>query len=95
MTADGLQVARTALSWRRTVASAIACGALLVHHAVADSHGWTAAAFLLAAGAGPLGVSAAALVRHRRDMASLRLVVLVSAAVTISIVLAFFALLSA
>ncbi|WP_418060645.1 DUF202 domain-containing protein [Pimelobacter simplex] len=74
MSADGLQATRTTLSWRRTVASAAACGGLLVHQALTTASGRDAAALLLAGGLGPLALGVASAHRARRQQASPRLV---------------------
>lgn len=84
---DGLQATRTALSWRRTVASATACSALLVHHAVVDVHGWGTAMLLIAAAIGPLGLAAAAHARSRREHATPAMVVLTAAVVVLFVAL--------
>lgn len=87
-TGDGLQAARTALSWRRTVASAGAAGALLAHHAVVREHGWTATLLLMGVVAGPLGLSMTAWTRHRTPRVTAGLVRLTAGIVALLALLA-------
>lgn len=65
MSPDGLQATRTALAWRRTVASAAAAAALGVHHALVHTRGWPAALLLIGVGASTAGIALAAGLRRR------------------------------
>lgn len=65
-TGDGLQATRTALSWRRTIASACAASALVIHHAlVGAGNAQFTAPVLTTACAAALTLATVAVIRIR------------------------------
>lgn len=88
---DGLQATRTALSWRRTVASAGALTAIVAHHALTADRDSNAALLVAGTGVGLVALVFAAHQRGRRDHASPRLIRLTSTAVVLAAALALVA----